>query len=152
MVDSNAQCAKKKNDNFYHEIMMDSAGFVSTFSKDPDKKVGSIITSHNKLISSGYNKIPDSIKIDNKKSLSKENKLKLTVHAEVNAILNAEESLEGATLYTTFPCCSVCSLWIIQAGITTVVYPKLTKDSSWKESIETAKENFRLANVTLIEL
>jgi deoxycytidylate deaminase len=64
----------------------------------------------------------------------KETKLRLVVHAEVNAILNAARvgiPLKGCTLYLAAtddtgavwggPPCTRCSLDMIQAGITRVV-------------------------------
>ena len=52
----------------------------------------------------------------------KKTKLLLTIHAEANAILNANSSLKGATAYVTErPCCH-CAIKLIQSGIKKVVY------------------------------
>lgn len=43
-------------------------------------------------------------------------------HAELNAILHANTSLDGATLYTVFFPCHDCAKMIVQTGITRIVY------------------------------
>ena len=45
-----------------------------------------------------------------------------TSHAEMNAILNSRQNLEGCTIYVALFPCSDCSKAIVQAGIKEVVY------------------------------
>ena len=65
-------------------------------------------------------------------------KIAYTVHAEVNAILNAAKNgsqTDSSTLYVTFPPCVACSTSVIQAGITRVICPDLsTAPARWIES------------------
>ncbi|WP_414838373.1 deoxycytidylate deaminase [Erysipelothrix piscisicarius] len=44
------------------------------------------------------------------------------VHAELNAILNATQSLQGCTIYVSLFPCNECSKAIIQSGIKEIVY------------------------------
>lgn len=52
------------------------------------------------------------------------------MHAELNCILNATDTI-GWTLYVTKPPCIKCAAAIIQAGIAVVVCPSLDPNSSW---------------------
>lgn len=45
-----------------------------------------------------------------------------TVHAEMNAVLNARCDLTGCTAYVTLSPCLVCTKLLLAAGITRVVY------------------------------
>ena len=111
---------------------------VAGWSKDPNRKVGcSIINSDNRIISTGYNGLPADLK-DSKEILNdRDRKRMYTVHAEVNAILNAITSVEGATLFVnSFPC-NVCAGVIVAAKIKKVVVPKPNLEhkhwgASWK--------------------
>jgi deoxycytidylate deaminase len=62
--------------------------------------------------------------------LNKKLKNKLTVHAELNCIINATDTI-GWTLYVTKPPCIKCAAAIIQAKIATIVCPALDSNSSW---------------------
>ena len=54
----------------------------------------------------------------------REQKYEMIVHAEINAILNAVQSVAGCTLYTwPLKTCARCAAAVIQAGITDVVVP-----------------------------
>lgn len=96
------------------------AHLVSTWSKDPEKKVGAVLVSPStKQISTGYNGFVAGAVDDYNIEVTRKNQL--TVHAELNAILNARANVEGWTLYTTKFLCEECAKAIIQAGITRVV-------------------------------
>jgi dCMP deaminase len=49
-------------------------------------------------------------------------KYSLTIHGEMNAILNAKEDLTGWALYVTAIPCNDCIKHIAQAGIKKIVY------------------------------
>lgn len=105
---------------------------VSTWSKDPDCKVGVVIVSPDRrLFTVGYNGFASGIADRPERLVHKELKLKLTVHAEVNAILNARRDLTGWILFSTKPPCIDCANAIIQAGVATVWCPELQQGSSW---------------------
>lgn len=111
---------------------------VSTWSKDPDCKVGVVIVSPDRrLFTTGYNGFPIGVADSEARLSNKRVKLDLTVHAEVNAILNARRDLSGWILFSTKPVCVGCAKAIIQAGIATVWCPELAPESSWfRENME----------------
>lgn len=48
----------------------------------------------------------------------------IAIHAEVNAILNANGPIRGATMYVNHPPCGPCTRSIAGAGISRVVWPE----------------------------
>ena len=111
----------------WDSYFMGIAKLVRERSEDPCCKVGACIVKDNKIISTGYNGMPSRsehgiypwTKGDTDPT---KNKYFYVVHAELNAILNSERSLEGATLYVTkFPC-NECAKAIIQSGISKVIF------------------------------
>ncbi len=111
---------------------------VASWSKDPGTKVGAVLVLDRRIIATGYNGFPHGIEDTVERYQNRETKLGLTVHAEVNAILNAAKHgavTAGATLYVTFPPCVSCSTAVIQAGVTHVVRPDLsTAPERWRKS------------------
>jgi dCMP deaminase len=107
---------------------------IACWSKDPDCRVGAVLVSPDRRqFSVGYNGLPQGLDDDARDLKNKELKNSLTIHAELNAILNTPVSVRGWTMYTTKSPCTKCALAIIQAGIGRVVTPGLAEDSSWKD-------------------
>ena len=113
---------------------------VSTWSKDPGTRVGSVLVQDRRIIATGYNGFPQGISDNLERYSNRDTKLAFTVHAEVNAILNAAKSgaeTRLSTLYVTFPPCVRCATSIIQAGITRLVCPDLEfSPERWRSSFE----------------
>lgn len=119
------------------------------FSKDPSTKVGAVlINDRRQTLSFGYNGYPigvEDINLDNR-----EYKYPRMVHAEINAILNSNSSLMGATMYSTLAPCSSCAGPIIQSGIKYVFHIQENYDCRpgiWQESHKIALDMFRQAGV-----
>src|SRR5690606_5617355 len=77
------------------------ASVVASWSKDPGTKVGAVIAdpAKRRIVSTGYNGVPrnmEDVNLDDRVS-----KLQRTIHAEMNAILNSCERLDGHTLYVS---------------------------------------------------
>ena len=94
---------------------------VSTWSKDPSKKIGAVaVGSKGQILSQGYNGFPRGIDDDDRLD-DRPTKYKYVVHAEMNVIYNATfsgVSLDGASLYVYgLPVCNECAKGIIQVGI-----------------------------------
>lgn len=123
--------------NKWHKRFMKLANEVASWSKDPDSKVGAVLISPDKTkVSYGYNGFPRSLPDSEDLLIDKDTKLALTVHAELNCILNATQT-KGWSLYTTKPPCLQCALAIVQSGANLVVCPPLDNASSWyKEQLE----------------
>ena len=128
------------------------AEYISTASKDPSTKIGAVIVdSDRRIVSTGYNGFAKGVEDKEELLLDREKKYKLIVHGEMNAIVFAQRSLKGCTLYTTplLPCAS-CSSVVIQSGIKRVVSWQNFNDR-WAESIELSKSMFKEANVSFAE-
>jgi dCMP deaminase len=139
-------CNSKKWDRRF----LDMAKLVSSWSKDPSTKVGAVITDdENRIISVGYNGFPREV-IDNESRLNdRELKYQVIIHAEMNAIMFANKSLKGCTLYTyPFEPCSKCASVIIQSGIKRVVSYPNCKDR-WESSFEISRKLFQESGVEL---
>lgn len=75
--------------------LMALAVFISDWSKDPSTKVGAVISEGNRIVSVGYNGFPRGIVDDVNRLNDRQTRLKYTIHAELNAILQARESVRG---------------------------------------------------------
>ena len=107
----------------WHERLMGLAAYISGWSKDPSTRVGAVIVNPDThvIIGVGYNGLPRGIDDDHRLN-DRAERLAIVVHAEVNALLNANGSVYGATLYTTHQPCSQCAAQIINSGIGKVIY------------------------------
>jgi dCMP deaminase len=128
------------------------AEHIAGWSKDPSTQVGAVIADrHNRVVSVGYNGFPRGVEDTNDRLNIREVKYPLTIHAEENAILFANRSLEGCTLYVwPLPPCAGCAAKIIQTGISRVVCA-LSEEAGltgrWGESNELAFKIFNEAGV-----
>lgn len=135
---------REKWDRRYLEL----AELVSSWSKDPSTKVGAVIVDvNNKIVSMGFNGLPQYVPDDPEVLNNREKKYQHIIHAEMNAILTAQRDLTGHTIYTyPFAPCPQCASAIIQTGIVRVVSVEC-KDSRWNERLEQAKSFFDMADV-----
>src|SRR5882672_4221720 len=88
-------------------------------------QVGTVIVKNNRIISCGYNALPEHINGD------LEDELGITRpevrHSEKNALMGLTRSNEnaiGAVLFVTHSCCKFCAIDIVDAGIKKVYYQK----------------------------
>ena len=98
------------------------AFMVSQRSIDPNTKHGCVIVDKdNRLISVGYNSFPRNC-WDESLPLSRPQKYSVIIHAETNAIINAQRNIENSIVYLTgFPC-SNCFGNMLNAGIKKIIY------------------------------
>lgn len=137
-----------QNYEIWDRRFLQLAELISSWSKDPSTKVGAVITNGNKIISLGYNGFPSKIE-DDSRLLNREEKYKIIIHAERNAILFANQSLDNCTIYTyPFMPCSSCASLIIQSGINRVVSYG-TIPERWKESFDLSKNLLKEARIPL---
>jgi len=110
------------NNTLWDFRFLQLAETVSSWSKDPSRKIGSVIVdSKRRVLSLGYNGFPRGVEDQLTRYMDRETKLKYVCHAERNALDNSPGSVEGATLYATLFPCNECVKSIIQRGITKVV-------------------------------
>lgn len=111
----------------WDQYFMGIASLSSLRSKDPNTKVGAcIVNPKRRIVGIGYNGLPFGCD-DNDYPWAREGeyldtKYPYVVHAEPNAILNSNSSLENCTMYVTLFPCNECAKLIIQSGIKEVVY------------------------------
>jgi dCMP deaminase len=131
---------------------LDMAHTIASWSKDPSTKVGAVIVNQrHRLVSVGYNGFPAEVEDTDERYDNRELKYKMVVHAERNAIDNAERSVEGCTIYITLPPCCTCAGGIITKGIREVVTVK-SDHPRWVADFEISKIMFHEAGVTYREL
>ena len=110
----------------WDEYFMGIAMLAARRSKDPSTQVGAcIVSTDNIIISTGYNGMPKGCSDDELPwdRTGEETKYPYVVHAELNAILNANgRDLRGSRLYVALFPCNECAKAIIQSGIKEVYY------------------------------
>ena len=113
---------------------MQLATLASTWSKDPDVKVGAAIRGlDNRVLGLGFNGFPSAVEDRPEWLANKDIKRALMVHAEVNAILNMADG--AGILYSTRPPCAECAKFIVASKRIQHVYcPDISIDSSWHAS------------------
>lgn len=148
----------------WDQYFMGIASLSSLRSKDPNTKVGAcIVNPKRRIVGIGYNGLPFGCD-DNDYPWSREGdyldtKYPYVVHAEPNAILNSNSSLENCTMYVTLFPCNECAKLIIQSGIKELVYAS-DKYAETESSIASRKmlesagvllRQIKMLNVTLSE-
>ena len=110
----------------WNEYFMGVAMLAARRSKDPNTQVGAcIVSQENIIISTGYNGMPKGCSDDifPWERVGEDTKYPYVVHAELNAILNANgRDLRGSKLYVALFPCNECAKAIIQSGVKEVVY------------------------------
>ena len=110
----------------WDEYFMGIALLSSQRSKDPSTGVGAcIVDANNRILSLGYNGMPFGCSDDEYPwdRTGDETKYPYVVHAELNAVLNANgRDLRGSKLYVALFPCNECAKAIIQSGVKEVYY------------------------------
>ena len=124
----------------WDERFLQLAQHIAQWSKDPSTKVGAVIVRPNRTIASvGYNGFPRGVN-DDERLNDRPYKYAMTVHAEANAILSANERLDGCTLYVTpLSPCSSCASILIQSGIKRGVAYMPHQPGHWADSFAIAR-------------
>lgn len=132
----------------WHHRFQDLTAHISTWSKDPSTKVGALIVSPDRvIIGTGYNGFARGVEDSQERLNDREEKYPRVIHAEINAILNANGPVKGCILYTwPFPCCCPCSALVIQSGIKMLVAPPSIPER-WQKTVEMGFNMFDEAGV-----
>ena len=141
--------------------------YHSQLSKDPSTRVGSVIVGPDReILSGGFNGFPRGIADSPERLANCDMKLKLVVHAEMNALLAAARTgmrLKGCTLYLAAtddtglvwggPPCTRCTVEIIQVGISEIVsFPVKAIPSRWHDDLKLARELIEEAGIKYREV
>lgn len=100
-------------------------------------KVGAVIVKHNRIISCGYNALPEHI--NGSCELPNGTTDPRVRHAEKNALIGltrSSESSQGAEIFCTHACCQFCAIDIVDAGIKKFYYRNTYRDNSGIEYLE----------------
>lgn len=145
---------KRNNILSWDDYFMGLAHLSAMRSKDPSTQVGAcIVNPEKRVVGIGYNGFPTGINDDefpwethDQYDLSK---YAYVVHAELNAILNATQKLEGCTIYVSLFPCNECAKAIIQSGIKRLVY----EDDKYANTpaVKASKKMLNAAGVKLIK-
>ncbi len=112
----------------WDQYFMGVAKLSAFRSKDPNTQVGACIVSpENKIVGVGYNGLPwgcedTDFPWDNREGEMYDTKYPYVVHAELNAILNSIQKLQGCRIYVSLFPCHECAKAIIQSGIKEIIY------------------------------
>ena len=136
--------------NKWDKRFLNMAKLVASWSKDPSTQCGAVIVDpNNRLISVGFNGFPQGVLDFQSRLENREEKLKLMVHAEANALLFSRQSVKGCTMYTwPMMMCSHCTALAIQSGIKLHVSIK-SDNERWKESFIATETMLNEADVGL---
>jgi dCMP deaminase len=140
---------------------VEMAEHVSTWSKDPNTKIGAVVALpfSRQILSTGYNGLARGVNDNHPERSSRENGEKYFWygHAERNAIYNAARfgiRLTDSVIHLNagMPCTG-CAIAIIQAGIRGVVcmdgHPTGQKNDKWTAEAERSRVMFKEAGVGL---
>jgi dCMP deaminase len=142
---SSNHCSQKWDERF-----LGVAREISSWSKDPSTKVGSIAVSiERKIIAQGYNGFPAGCDDSEAFYNNRETKYARVIHAETNVICNACNSrigLHHATVYIygMYPC-PECVKLLSQVGIARIVFQlgETQNLEKWKVDFEVSKSLMR---------
>jgi len=130
------------------------ADHVAQWSHGPRTRVGAVIVRPDRTIAAtGYNGPPVGFDDVAFLAMPREQQLEIVVHAEINAIASARQSVVGCTLYVTpLHCCSRCASVIVNAGIKRVVSFCGHTTNDWHESFKLSKTIFDSAGVETLQI
>ena len=129
----------------WQKTYFDIAKIVAERSLDPHTKVGAVIVKNGVVVGTGYNGAPRGFKL--RFNWYSDEKYLYVIHAEMNAIANAQASgvsVVGADIYLTLSPCHDCIKLLIQNQIANVYYLTEYKDIDLTKKIaENANINLR---------
>jgi dCMP deaminase len=149
-----------------HRRFLEFAAHHAKNSRDPSTHVGCVLVRDTYVISAGFNSFSRGIAETRERLEDRDQKMKLMVHAEMNAILSAAaagQKTAGTTLYLSATDasgaiwggapCTRCLVECIQAGIAEVItYPFKRTPSRWKDDLAFAVELMREAKIGYTEI
>ena len=138
------QAGIQKSKSWSDEFWLDLVDLVATQSHCLKKKVGCVIIDKKKrLVSMGVNGtlagMPNKCEDDDGKTIHRE-----VLHAEMNALANADRKISGCTAYLNYSPCENCAKTLLQFGIKKFVIRGEVKD---QETLDFVKEYLGESNV-----
>ena len=143
------------NKEKWDKRFLEMAKLVASWSKDPSTQTGAVIVQpNNRVVSVGFNGFPQAMPDVEHYYSVREEKYSRIVHCEMNALLFAERSVAGCTLYTyPFISCDRCFVHMVQAGIVRFVAPRATEDqlTRWGDAFDRVKKYAKEMNIEIVE-
>ena len=138
------QAGIQKSKSWSDEFWLDLVDLVATQSHCLKKKVGCVIVDKKKrLVSMGVNGtlagMPNKCEDDDGKTIHRE-----VLHAEMNALANADRKISGCTAYLNYSPCENCAKTLLQFGIKRFVIRGEVKD---QKTLDFVKEYLGESNV-----
>ena len=147
---------KRENYLSWDECFMQMAHLMAERSKDPSTQAGAIVVDQNNIVVGlGYNGFPRGCADDQlpwaREGVFLDTKYAYVVHAEENAIYNANKDTNSCKLYCTLFPCNECTKTIIQSGIKEVIfasdkYHDLDQWVAARKMLDLAGVKYRLYN------
>lgn len=116
----------------WDEFFMRHVYLASSKSKDTSTKIGAILVRDKRVISEGYNGMPEGVNDNVAERYVRPTKYEYFEHGERNAVFGCAKfgiPSKGAVLYTNGIPCADCARACIQAGISEIVVHK-----QWEEA------------------
>lgn len=123
------------------------ATLVASESKDPAKQVGCVLTdSRNRVLATGMNGPPR----DFDENILEEDRLAITLHAEINALLDTDKGADIYNCYVwpVFPC-SQCMAALAQRGVKRIV-SKRPPSEKWRWDL--TQRIAKRKSITLVQI
>ena len=142
-------------DSKWDRRFLELAKHVASWSKDPSTQVGCVLANdRNIVVGMGYNGFPRGIEDTEARLNDRPTKYELMVHAEVNAILNANGPVRDTTAYCTLAPCDICMKFLIQSGVRRIASPAVSPElrDRWGTKLDLAVKLANEAGVELVEL
>jgi dCMP deaminase len=135
----------------HHKTLMNVAWSHAALSMDPSTKVGAIITDQGKIVSWGFNHIPNRIPHTVDMLHDREWKYPRIIHAEHHAMSQiGMHSLRYPIMYVTHHPCERCAAAIIHGGIRELYTHKPPSDMTERwPGMKVASEMFLEAKIPL---
>lgn len=128
------------------------AAEAGSMSKDPTTQVGAVLVVDRRVVGTGFNGFPSLIRDTQRRLQDRETKLKMIVHAEMNALLDAGREARGSTLYLhgfqASPCLD-CTKHLIQAGVRSIVAYGPPLPERWVKETDEARDLLHEADIDL---
>ena len=125
----------------WDEYFLNIAEAVAKRSKDPSTQVGTVIVDEKyRPVSFGYNGLIQGA--DESKLTLSERPMKyyFSMHSEINAIIFSHRDLAGCICYSVYAPCVDCLRFLLQAGVTKIVY-KHAHVNSHKNKAQASMQN-----------
>lgn len=159
----------RMNSDRWDSHFLQLAALHACMSKDPSTQVGAVIVGpEREVLSMGFNGLPRGLKDSPERLNDRDRKLRIIVHAEMNAVLQAARygiPLKGSTIYimakdakTGFnwggPPCTRCTVELMQTGIAEIVTIPFRRDAAprWASDLEEALELIGEAGIAYREI